>query len=185
MLAICESLSTRLDRGLAGGLGTAEASATLAGAAGAAGFGVASTMTGAYANASIRDTGSTAASAQSAGKRKFTLSDGARSASAMSPRAMSARAVSAAAATIVDDAAGCSERPSRALKPAARPPTPAPPRMARHASTLLLIPQDRPRMSPRTADPAPNVASSSLQTERNYGCAGTFLRRLSPCPRGG
>src|SRR5262249_5672167 len=35
---------------------------------------------------------------------------------------------------------------------------PAPPRMARHASTLLLIPQDRPRISPRTADPA-NVAS--------------------------
>src|SRR5262249_10439226 len=132
MLAICESLSTWLDRGLTGGLGTAEASATLAGAAGAAGLGVASTMTGAAAsvaadvgrglnravplsadaNASILDAGSTSACAQSAGKRKFALSDGARSASAMSPRAMSARAMSATAATTVDDAA---ERPARAL----------------------------------------------------------------------
>src|SRR5262249_33091037 len=100
------------------------------------------------ANASILDTGSTSASAQSAGKRKFTLSDGAISATV--------------AATIVDDA-GCGERPARALKPATRPPSPAPPRMTRHASTLLLIPLDllirldRPRMSPRTADPAPNV----------------------------
>src|SRR5262249_20516196 len=177
MLAICESLSTWLDRGLGGGLATAEASATLAGAAGGAGFGVASTMTeasasgaayggrglnraiplSADASASILDTGSTSASAQSAGKRKFTLSDGARPASAMSARALSA--------TMVDDAS-CGESPARALKPAARPPSPAPPRMARHASTLLLIPQDRlldrlrldrPRMSPRTADPAPNV----------------------------
>src|SRR5215813_10357775 len=117
------------------------------------------------ASASILDTGSTSASVQSAGKRKFTLSDGAMSATA--------------AATIVDDA-GCGERPARALKPATRPPTPAPPRMARHASTLLLIPQDRlplyrPRMSPRSADFTSNVASSSLQSERNYGCAGTFL----------
>src|SRR5262245_64537437 len=99
------------------------------------------------ASASILDTGSTSASAQSAGKRKFTLSDGAMSATA--------------AATIVDDAGCGEESPARALKPAARPPSPAPPRMARHASTLLLIPQnllipeDRPRMSPRTADPAP------------------------------
>src|SRR5262245_57131449 len=94
MPASCESLSTRLDRGLAG-LAVAEASATLAGAAGGAGFGVASTMTGASASvaawvgrglnraiplsadasASILDTGSTSTSAQSAGKRKFTLSD--------------------------------------------------------------------------------------------------------------
>src|SRR5262245_63078272 len=102
------------------------------------------------ASASILDTGSTSASAQSAGKRKFTLSDGAMSA--------------LAATTTVDDASCGEESPARALKPAARPPSPAPPRMARHASTLLLIPQDRllirldrPRMSPRTADPAPNV----------------------------
>ncbi len=65
--------------------------------------------------------------------------------------------MSAMAATTVDDA-GCGERPVRAFKPAARPPTPAPPRMAMHASTLLLMPRDllipleRPRMSPRTAD---------------------------------
>src|SRR5262249_36746396 len=139
MLAICDSLRTWLDRGLAG-LAVAEASATLAaGAAGGAGFGVASTMAGASAlgagevgrglnsemsplsaeaNASIRDTGSTAASAQSAGKRKFTQSDG---------------AMSAMAATTVDDA-GCGERPSRALNPATRPPTAAPPRTAMHAS---------------------------------------------------
>src|SRR5262249_25285049 len=143
MLAICESLSTWLDRGLGGGLATAEASATLAGAAARARLGGASTMTAASAslsaqggrganraiplsadaNASILDTGSTSASAQSAGKRKFTLSDGAMSATA--------------AATIVDDAS-CGESPARALKPAARPPSPAPPRMARHASTLLL-----------------------------------------------
>src|SRR5262249_28491074 len=121
------------------------------------------------ANANILDTGSTSASAQSAGKRKFTQSDG---------------AISAMAATTVDDV-GCGERPARALNPATRPPTAAPPRTAMHASTLLLMPLERPRMSPRTADPTPNVASSSLQTERNYGCAGTFLRRLSPCPRGG
>src|SRR5215475_12748187 len=132
------------------------------------------------ANASILDTGSTSASAQSAGKRKFTLSDG----------AISATAAATVAATIVDDASCGEESPARALKPATRPPTPAPPRMARHASTLLLIPQDRlpldrPRMFPRTADFTPNVASSSLQSERNYGCAGTFLRRLSPFPRGG
>src|SRR6516225_8165029 len=88
----------------------------------------------AEANASMRDTGSTAASAQSAGKRKFTQSDG---------------AMSAMAATTVDDA-GCGERPSRALNPATRPPTAAPPRTAMHASTLLLM--ERPRMSPRTAD---------------------------------
>src|SRR5215470_16098129 len=90
----------------------------------------------AEANASMRDTGSTAASAQSAGKRKFTQSDG---------------AMSAMAATTVDDA-GCGERPSRALNPATRPPTAAPPRTAMHASTLLLMPLERPRMSPRTAD---------------------------------
>src|SRR5262249_34879040 len=178
MLAICEALSTLLDRGLAG-LAVAEASATLAGAAGGGGFGAASTMTGASASvaaevgrglnrvmllsadasASILDTGSTSASVQSARKRKFTLSGGARSATS--------------AATIVDDA-GCGERPARALKPATRPPTPAPPRMARHASTLLIpqdrLPLDRPRMFPRTADFTPNVASSSLQSERNYGC---------------
>jgi hypothetical protein len=29
------------------------------------------------------------------------------------------------------------------------------------------------------------MASSCLQTERNYGCAGTFFGRLSPCPREG
>jgi hypothetical protein len=89
------------------------------------------------ANASILDTGSAAASAQSAGKRKFTQSEG---------------AMSAMAATTVDDA-GCGERPVRAFKPAARPPIPAPPRMAMHASTLLLMPLERPRMSPRNADP--------------------------------
>src|SRR5262249_6602062 len=127
------------------------------------------------ANASILDTGSTSASPQSAREPQIPLSGGAISATA--------------AATIVDDA-GCGERPARALKPATRPPTPAPPRMARHASTLLLIPLDRlpldrPRMSPRTADFTPNVASSSLQSERNYACAGTLLRGLSPFPRGG
>src|SRR5262249_22462616 len=144
------------------------------------------------ANASILDTGSTSASAQSAGKRKFTLSDGAMSAT-VATIVDDAATIVDDAATIVDDAGcgGCGGRFARALKPAARPPAPAPPRMARHASTLLLMPQDllipldRPRMSPRTADLAPNVASSSLQTERNYGCAGTFLRRISPCPRGG
>src|SRR5258708_35450667 len=77
-------------------------------------------------------------------------------------------------ATIVDDA--CGERPARTLKPAAKPPTPAPARMARQPTTLLLIPLDSPRIFPR-----PDYAqwhSSSLQTERNYGCAGTFLRRF-------
>src|SRR5262249_5507791 len=126
------------------------------------------------ASASNLGTGSASASAPSAGQRKFTLSDGAMSATA--------------AATIVDDA-GCGERPARALKPATRPPTPAPPRTARHASTLLIpqdrIPLDRPRMFPRTADFTSNVASSSLQSDRNYGRGGTFLRRLSPFPRGG
>src|SRR5262249_56368940 len=90
------------------------------------------------ASASNLGTGSTSASAQSAGQRKFTLSDGAMSATA--------------AATIVDDA-GCGERPARALKPATRPPTPAPPSTATHASTLLLphdrLPLDLPPYLPR------------------------------------
>src|SRR5262252_2897717 len=90
----------------------------------------------AEANASMRDTGSTAASVQSAGKRKFTQSDG---------------AMSAMAATTVDDA-GCGERPSRALNPATRPPAAAAPRTAMQASTPLLMPLERPRMFPRTAD---------------------------------
>ncbi len=54
MLAICESLSTRFERGLMTGLAVAEARATLAGAvAGAAaesGFGVASSLAGASAS---------------------------------------------------------------------------------------------------------------------------------------
>jgi hypothetical protein len=84
----------------------------------------------------MRDTGSTAASAQSPGKRKFTVSDG---------------AMSGMVATIVVD--DCGGRPPRALKPAARPPTPAPPRMARHATTLRLIVRDRPRISPTLLTP--------------------------------
>src|SRR5262249_9925952 len=71
-----------------------------------------------------------------AGKRKFRRSAG---------------ALSAMAATTVDEA-GCGERPSRAWTPATSPPPAAPPRTAMHASTLLLMPLERPRMSPRTAD---------------------------------
>src|SRR5262249_31449512 len=65
----------------------------------------------------------------------------------------------------------------------AKPPTPAPPIMARHAITLVLIPLerldrldrlDRPRMFPQPV--VPNAASSSFQTKRNYGCPGTFVR---------
>src|SRR5262249_59316926 len=77
-------------------------------------------------------------------------------------------------ATIVDDT--CAERPARVFKPAAKLPTPAPTRMATQPTTLLLIPLDNPRIIPRPA--CPEWCSSSLQTERNYGCAGTFLRRF-------
>src|SRR5262249_19278627 len=90
----------------------------------------------AEANVSIPDMGSAEASAQSGGKRKFTVSDG---------------AIPAMVATIVEDA--CGERPARALKPAAKPPIPAPARMARQPTTLLLIPLDNPRIIPRPAYP--------------------------------
>src|SRR6266508_891142 len=83
------------------------------------------------------DTGSTGASTQSAGKRRFTVSDG---------------AIRATAATTVDDGGG-GESPSRALNPAAKPPTPAPPKTARQATTLLLILLDSPRMSPNPLTP--------------------------------
>src|SRR5215475_2673292 len=128
-------------------MGTKDATANLAGA----GFGAASTIVAgasaspdayvgcglknvpgsADANVTVGDICSAWASAQSAGKRKFTVSEG---------------AMLAMVATTVDDGSGV--RLSRALKPAARPPSPAPPIMARQANTLLLIPLDRPRMSP-------------------------------------
>src|SRR5262249_39562380 len=127
------------------------------------GCGLKSIMPGsADANVTVGAAGSAAVSAHSAGKRKPTLSEG---------------AISATAATTVVEVWGV--RPARTLKPAANPPTPAPPRMARHAITLVLIPLDRPRMFPQPV--FPNAASSSLQTERNYGYPGTFLRRVSRC----
>ena len=111
----------------------------------------------AEANANVRGAGSPAASVQLAGKRKFTVSDG---------------GISARVATTVED--GSAGRPARVLKPAARPPSPAPPRRARHAMTLVLTRLDCPRMS--THARCPQYRSSCFQTERNYGCAGTFLR---------
>ena len=119
----------------------------------------------AEANAKVRGAGSPAASVQLAGKRKFTVSDGGISAGV--------------AATGEDGPAG---RLARALKPAARPPTPTPPRRARHAMTLVLIRLGRPRMS--THARCPQYPSSCFQTERNYGCAWTFFG-LFPCSRRG
>ena len=116
-------------------------------------------------------TGSEEGSAQSAGKRKPTVSEGA--------------ILAMDATTVVD---GCGERPARTLNPAAKPPTPAPPIMARHTITLVLIPLDRldrldgPPMFPQPV--FPDGASSSLQTKRNYGCPGTFLRPFLLVPEG-
>ena len=111
----------------------------------------------AEANAKVRGAGSPGASVQSAGNRRLTVSDAGISAKVR--------------ATVEDGSAGS---PARVLEPANRPPTVAPPRRARHAITPVLIRLDRPRMS--THARCPQWPSSCFQTERNYGCGGTFLR---------
>ena len=119
----------------------------------------------AEANAKVRGAGSPGASVQSAGNRRFTVSDGGISAKVR--------------ATVEDGSAGS---PARVLEPANRPPTVAPPRRARHAITPVLIRLDRPRMS--THARCPQWPSSCFQTERNYGCGGTFLRSFLCSARG-
>jgi len=119
----------------------------------------------AEANAKVRGAGSPGASVQSAGNRRFTISDGGISAKVR--------------ATVEDGSAGS---PARVLEPANRPPTVAPPRRARHAITPVLIRLDRPRMS--THARCPQWPSSCFQTERNYGCGGTFLRSFLCSARG-
>src|SRR2546423_5093254 len=118
------------------------------------------------ASVTLGTTGSAEGSAQSAGKRKLTVSEGA--------------ILAMDATTVVD---GCGESPARTLNPAAKPPTPAPPIMARHAITLVLIPLDRRRMFPQPVFPM------GLHLLRNpsviMAAPGTFLRCLSLCPRGG
>src|SRR3954466_14018681 len=119
----------------------------------------------AEANAKVRGAGSPGASVQSAGNRRFTVSDGGISAKVR--------------ATVEDGSAGS---PARVLEPANRPPIAAPPRRARHAITPVLIRLDRPRMS--TTPVVPNGPHHVSKPSVIMAVAGHFFG-LSFVPREG